>query len=88
MKEWNEFYSRLSACDTIKVTDVGKERSYCRFFRNGIYLDRMFVAEPALLTCLHRIRGRGREIGASGVTRLRNLILGLSPGSSQRHKKP
>jgi hypothetical protein len=72
--------SRLSTCNAIKIIALGQECAYCRFFRDGVYLDRIFVAEPALLASLLRVSGSGRETGASGVARRRNLLQGLGSG--------
>lgn len=74
MSELNDFLSRLSACDLIVLTIVSS-RFYCRFFMNGLYLDRMYVSNPRIVSELIQLSGEGEEVDASGVARLKQTLL-------------
>jgi len=75
MRELNGFLTKLAACDLIVLTRVSQERVYCRFFLNGQYVERMFVTEPALVAELSSLCGEGEEITASGVAKLKEMLL-------------
>jgi len=72
MSELTDFYSKLSTCDSIVLKLVNEDRLYCRFFLNGLYLDRMFVTAPALVAELSPLCGE--EVNAGGVARLRQAL--------------
>lgn len=48
MTELTELLQRLSGCDMIVLTLVNTYRFYCRFFKDRLYQDHMFVSDPLL----------------------------------------
>ncbi|MDO6391771.1 hypothetical protein Q4E40_16665 [Pontibacter sp. BT731] len=56
------------------LTFISDERLYCRFFKGGLYRDRMFISEPAIINELRTVCGEGEEIDASGIGKLRKLV--------------
>ena len=72
MSELSDFSDRLSACDLMILKLVNEDRLYCRFFLNGLYLDRMFVTAPALVAELSPLCGE--EVNAGGVARLKQAL--------------
>ncbi|MBB6609945.1 hypothetical protein H7F15_02755 [Pontibacter sp. Tf4] len=69
MQEVKELLNKLTKSDSVLVTEL-KNRSYCRFFRDGQYIDRMFVTNPALLAELLPLVGEAYEIDATGIATL------------------
>ncbi|WP_439881647.1 hypothetical protein ACSX1A_00525 [Pontibacter sp. MBLB2868] len=71
-----EFLKKIESndCDLIVLTSIGGERLYCRFFKGGLYKDRMFVNEENIMATLLAVCGEGEEIDASGVSRLRKMF--------------
>ncbi|RAU82838.1 hypothetical protein [Pontibacter arcticus] len=74
MPELTIFLNNLLSSDLIILTR-NTERTYCRFFKDGVYLDRMYVSDPALLAELHVLLGEGDEINAPGIAKLKQLYL-------------
>lgn len=74
MSELRDFSDRLSACDSIILKLVNGDRLYCRFFLNGLYMDRMFVTEPALVAELSPLCSEGEQVNASGVAKLKQAL--------------
>ncbi|MCC9169149.1 hypothetical protein [Pontibacter harenae] len=77
MNELTEFLNRISACDLIVLTLVSADRLYCRFFREGLYRDRMFVSDPVLLAELMKLSGKGEEISTAGIAKLKQTFLAV-----------
>ncbi|MCP2044296.1 hypothetical protein [Pontibacter sp. HSC-36F09] len=76
MSELTELLQKLETCecDLIVLTFVGEDRLYCRFFKDGLYKDRMFISEQNIITELRNVSGEGEEIDASGISKLRKLV--------------
>lgn len=53
---------------------INTDRVYCRFFKEGIYKDRMYITEPFIVAELYSICGEGEEIDASGIAKLKRKI--------------
>ncbi len=70
-----DFIDKLNYCDLMVLTWVSRDRIYCRFFLNGIYMDRMYVSDAAILAHLHRLCGVGDEVSANGVAELKQLFV-------------
>lgn len=75
MTERTEFLQRLSGCDMIVLTLVNTDRFYCRFFKDSLYQDRMFLSDPLLMAELRLLVGVGEVVDASGVARLKQTFL-------------
>ena len=77
MSELEEFFDKLNFCDLIVLTMFSKDRIYCRFFLNGVYMDRVYVSDAAIIKSLQRLSGAGDEISANGVAELKQLFVGV-----------
>ena len=77
MRELEEFVDKLNFCDLIVLTMFSKDRIYCRFFFNGVYMDRVYVSDAAIIKSLQRLSGAGDEISANGVAELKQLFVGV-----------
>lgn len=77
MIELIDFVDKLNYCDLIVLTMFSKDRIYCRFFLNGIYMDRTYVSDAAIIKSLKRLTGEGDEISANGVAELKQLFVGV-----------
>lgn len=75
MRELADFIDNLNYCDLMVLTWVSRDRIYCRFFLNGIYMDRMYVSDEVILSHLHRLCGVGDEVSANGVAELKQLFV-------------
>ncbi|WP_460925302.1 hypothetical protein [Pontibacter brevis] len=78
MNELVIFYEKLSGCDMIALTPINERRFYCRFYSNGIYLDRMFVTDIRLQEELILHSGDDEMIDKDNVLRLKNKYANLS----------
>lgn len=74
MLELTKFLTKLTKADLLVLT-VTNERTYCRFFLGGVYVSRMYITDLALLAELRPLMGKGDEIDASGITKLKQLYL-------------
>ncbi|PVY43142.1 hypothetical protein [Pontibacter virosus] len=76
MSELTAFISKLDTCDCdlIVLTFIGEERLYCRFFKGGLYKDRMFINDEAVMAKLCAVCGEGEEIDAAGIKKLREMF--------------
>jgi hypothetical protein len=74
MLELTKFLTTLTKADRLVLTVTG-ERTYCRFFLEGVYITRMYLTDPALLAELHPLLGEGEEIDAAGIAKLKQLYL-------------
>ncbi|MER2999215.1 hypothetical protein [Pontibacter populi] len=74
MPELTKFLTTLTKADLLILT-CSADRTYCRFFNGGMYLDRMYVTNPALLAELHPLMGEGDEINIEGIAKLKQLFL-------------
>ncbi|MFD2245033.1 hypothetical protein [Pontibacter ruber] len=85
MIELTEFLTKLNSCDRIVLTD-SEERTYCRFFRDGLYLDRMYVTDAIILAELDPLKKtseEGEEVDAAGIAKLKQLFLAVNNGIVQ-----
>ncbi|RDV15456.1 hypothetical protein DXT99_08145 [Pontibacter diazotrophicus] len=78
MSERTGFLNNLDKCNLVVLTPVSKDRTYCRFFLDGLYMDRMYVSDPALVAKLSQLSGKGEEISTGGVARLKQLFMGVA----------
>lgn len=78
MSERTGFLNNLDKCDLMVLTPVNKHRTYCRFFLDGQYMDRMYVSDPAVLAKLSQLSGKGEEISIGGVARLKQLFMDVA----------
>ncbi|HEY4651751.1 MAG TPA: hypothetical protein VIG72_10060 [Pontibacter sp.] len=76
MTELTEFLTKLNNSDLLVLTNSA-DRIYCRFFRNGLYTDRMYVTDKSLQSELLSLIGEGEEIDATGIAKLRQLYLAV-----------
>ena len=76
MSESVGLLKKFDKCDLVVLTPVSKDRTYCRFFLDGLYQDRMFVSGPLLLARLHQLVGEGQVINGSGIARLKQAAMG------------
>lgn len=76
MSELTEFLAKLESCecDLIVLTFISDDRLYCRFFKGGLYRDRMFVNEQSIISQLRTFSGEGEEIDAMGISKLRQIV--------------
>ncbi|PRY15531.1 hypothetical protein CLV24_102152 [Pontibacter ummariensis] len=79
MSELKEFLDKLSACDCnlVVLTLISANRVYCRLFKDGQYIDRVFVNDPLIVTELYKLCGRGEEIDADGIAKLRQKFIAV-----------
>lgn len=71
MDEFSLFTSKLNACDLIVLTEADESRTYCRFYANGLYQDRMFISEASVKESLSQLRSEEDVIDWIGVQNLR-----------------
>ncbi|PVY42219.1 hypothetical protein [Pontibacter virosus] len=76
MSELTEFLQKLESCECnlIVLTYIGDERLYCRFFKDGLYKDRMFITDQSIITQLRSVSGEGEEIDTNGISKLQKLV--------------
>lgn len=78
MDELTDFSERLSTCDFIAITPVGQDRMYCRFYADGLYVDRMFISHLSLLEDLILLSKDEEVIEENGIYRLKNKYTGIT----------
>lgn len=71
MNELISFYKKLSGCDFIALTPINEGRFYCRFYSNGLYLDRMFIKDPNLQEELIQLSVDDETVDGDSVSRLK-----------------
>lgn len=71
MDEFTLFSSKLKICDLIVLTPADESRTYCRFYSNGLYQDRMFITDMAVKESLSRLSSEEDVIDWNGVQHLR-----------------
>lgn len=71
MNEYSLFSTKLKACDLIVLTEADETRTYCRFYANGLYQDRMFISEASVKEHLTSLRSEDDVIDWNGVQNLR-----------------
>jgi hypothetical protein len=74
MPELTTFLQKLLVCDRL-ILSRNSERTYCRFFKDGVYIDRLFIQDATLMVELHPLIGEGDEIDATGIAKLKQLYL-------------
>ncbi|GAA4430388.1 hypothetical protein GCM10023188_16960 [Pontibacter saemangeumensis] len=72
MNELIDFSEKLSTCDFIAITPVSQDRMYCRFYADGLYVDRMFISHLSLLEDLILLSKDDEVIEENGISRLKN----------------
>ncbi|MER2999169.1 hypothetical protein [Pontibacter populi] len=72
MLELTKFLNKLTKSDLLVFT-VTSERTYCRFFLEGVYVSRMYITDATLLAELLPLVGE--EIDAAGINKLKQLYL-------------
>ncbi|TXK29476.1 hypothetical protein FVR03_20635 [Pontibacter qinzhouensis] len=70
MQALTTFYEKLTSCDLLVLTPVTEDRSYCRFYSCGVYLDRLFITDKELLSDLKELSLEDEVIDAEGVRQL------------------
>lgn len=78
MNELLNFSEKLSTCDFIAITPVSEDRMYCRFYAEGLYVDRMFISHLSLLEDLILLSKDEEVIEETAVVRLKNKYAELS----------
>lgn len=76
MSEIADFSNKLRDCDLIVLSSFSKDRTYCRFFLQGQYIDRMYLSSPVILDRVRQLSGTGDEITAEGVAKLLKIFVG------------
>ena len=71
MDEFSLFTSKLQSCDLIVLTEADEIRTYCRFYANGLYQDRMFISDAAVKENLTLLSSEEDVIDWNGVQNLR-----------------
>ncbi|WP_188501951.1 hypothetical protein [Pontibacter amylolyticus] len=71
MDEFSLFTSKLQSCDLIVLTEADEIRTYCRFYANGLYQDRMFISDVAVKENLAQLSSEEDVIDWNGVQDLR-----------------
>jgi hypothetical protein len=71
MDEYSLFSSKLQACDLIVLTEADEMRTYCRFYANGLYQDRMFISDLTVKENLTLLSSEEDVIDWNGVQHLR-----------------
>ena len=71
MDEFSLFSSKLQSCDLIVLTEADEIRTYCRFYANGLYQDRMFISDAAVKENLTQLSSEEDVIDWNGVQDLR-----------------
>ncbi|WP_162054318.1 hypothetical protein [Pontibacter pamirensis] len=72
MNELTNFYKKLSGCDFIALTPINEGRFYCRFYLNGLYLDRMFITDISLQEELLLLSEDDEMIDENSISRLKD----------------
>ncbi|MCP2043833.1 hypothetical protein L1278_001870 [Pontibacter sp. HSC-36F09] len=71
MDEFSLFTSKLQSCDLIVLTEADEIRTYCRFYANGLYQDRMFISDVSVKANLAQLSSEEDVIDWNGVQDLR-----------------
>jgi hypothetical protein len=71
MDEFSLFTSKLQTCDLIVLTEADEIRTYCRFYANGLYQDRMFISDISVKENLTLLSSEEDVIDWNGVQNLR-----------------
>jgi hypothetical protein len=66
------FTKYLSECDQIRVTHVSEDRLYCRFYKDGLYLGRMFITEASLCEELQMLSSDEESINQAAFDELKS----------------
>ena len=83
MDEFSLFTSKLQSCDLIVLTEADEVRTYCRFYANGLYQDRMFISDASVKESLSVLSSEEDVIDWNGVQNLRRKYCEvLSSGQS------
>lgn len=82
MDELVYFSEKLCTCDFIAITPVSQHRMYCRFYVDGLYVDRMFVSHLSLLEDLILLCKDDEVIEETGIVRLRDKYAAFSKASA------
>ncbi|MBF8962702.1 hypothetical protein I0P70_05535 [Pontibacter sp. FD36] len=90
MDEFSLFTSKLQTCDLIVLTEADETRTYCRFYANGLYQDRMFISDVSVKENLTLLSSEEDVIDWNGVQNLRKKYCealhsseGIKPESSR-----
>jgi hypothetical protein len=79
MDEYSLFTSKLKACDLIVLTEADEIRTYCRFYANGLYQDRMFISDLSVKESLTLLSSEEDIIDWNGVQNLRKKYCEAAP---------
>ena len=71
MDEFSLFSSKLLTCDLIVLTEADESRTYCRFYANGLYQDRMFISDNSVKESLNLLCSDEDVIDWNGIQDLR-----------------
>lgn len=83
MNELNDFYEKLSACDFIALTPINEGRFYCRFYFDGLYLDRMFITDINLQEELMQLSEDNEIVSKESVSRLKDKFSSFSKSAGE-----
>jgi hypothetical protein len=79
MDEYSLFTSKLQACDLIVLTEADETRTYCRFYAQGLYQDRMFISDVSMKEYLTLLSSDEDVIDWNGVQDLRKKYCEIVP---------
>ena len=83
MDELINFSEKLCTCDFIAITPVSQDRMYCRFYADGLYIDRMFISHLSLLEDLILLSKDDEVIEETGIVRLKDKYTEFSKTSGE-----
>ena len=85
MNELTNFSEKLSACDFIAITPVSQDRMYCRFYADGLYIDRMFISHLSLLEDLILLSNDNEVIEENDIARLKDKYAEVSKTAGEEN---
>ncbi|SIT93532.1 hypothetical protein [Pontibacter indicus] len=88
MDEFSLFTSKLQSCDLIVLTEADEIRTYCRFYANGLYQDRMFISDSAVKESLTLLSSEEDVIDWNGVQNLRKKYCEAFSSSAGVNSEP
>jgi hypothetical protein len=80
MDEFSLFTSKLQTCDLIVLTEADESRTYCRFYFNGLYQDRMFISDISVKESLNLLCSEEYVIDWNGIQDLRKKYCDVVEG--------
>ncbi|MDX5419054.1 MAG: hypothetical protein LPK09_07545 [Hymenobacteraceae bacterium] len=82
MDEFSLFSSKLQICDLIVLTEADESRTYCRFYANGLYQDRMFISDDSVKESLNLLCSEEDVIDWNGIQDLRKKYCDVVEGNN------